>query len=146
MQWLWQNGFMLLQSASIVASLLFTAFTIRSDAREKRIENLFRLTSAHREIWNMLYDRPHLKRVLEQDLPAGSASTPTLEERLFVRSLILHLAASFRARTYGLYFHEYALSTDIRQFFTKPIPRAIWEAVRQYQEPNFIQFIDGKLS
>ena len=142
MEWFSQYGFTLLQTISIVASLLFTAFTLRSEARERRIKNLFILTSAHREIWKKLCERPELRRILETTSPDGKTPEPTFEERLFVRSLIFHLAASFRARAYGMHFHEHGLLSDVRQFFSKPIPRAVWETMRQYQEPDFVHFVE----
>lgn len=145
MEWLSEYGFTILQTVSIIASLLFTAFTIRSDARERRIENLFTITEAHREIWRMVLEKPELRRVLEASLPKEDDGTPTLEERLFLRALIHHLAASFRARTLGMYFHEHGLAADVRQFFSRPIPRAVWESMRHFQEPDFVQFVDAEL-
>ncbi len=144
MWWLYQHGFTLLQTASIVAGLFYTAWTIRIDARERRIENLFIITNAHREIWSTIYDRPELARVLQTDFPDGPPE-PTLEERIFVRSLILHLAASFRARSYGMHFNNRGLTADVRQFFSKPIPRKVWETTKQFQEPDFEHHINREL-
>lgn len=144
MGWLYEHGFTLLQTIGIVAGLFFTAWTIRLDARERRIENLFVITNAHREIWSILYDRPELARILETDFPDGHPE-PTMEERIFVRSLILHLAASFRARSYGMYFYNAGLAADVRQFFSTPIPGAVWEAMKYYQEPDFVRFIEVQL-
>jgi S-adenosylmethionine:diacylglycerol 3-amino-3-carboxypropyl transferase len=143
MEWIAQHGFGLLQTIGIVAGLLFTAFTIRADARERRIENLFTITSAHREIWKTLYDRPELFRVLEKSCPDGRTPIPTFEERLFVRSLILHLAAAFRARTYGMHFQEHGLAADVRQFFSRPIPQAVWKSVCALLEPDFVTFVEN---
>jgi hypothetical protein len=62
-------------------------------------------------------------------------------ERLFVRFLILHLASSFEAGKRGLYPSEARLSEDVRDFFDRPIPRAVWEELRPLQESEFAEFV-----
>lgn len=143
MWWLYEHGFTLLQTFGIVAGLFFTGWTIRMEARERRIENLFLLAAAHREIWSTLYQKPELARVLQTDFPDGPPE-PTLEERIFVRSLILHLSASFQARRYGMYFNESGLAADVRQFFAKPIPRAVWRVLRGFQEADFVLYMEAQ--
>ena len=144
-QWIQSNGFTLLQSVGIIASLLFSAHALRADSRERKIETLFTLTAANRDLWKTLYDRPELRRILEPSIKGAPEPVPTLEEEVFVRSLIFHLAASFRARKYGMYFDEAGLSEDIRHLFSKPIPRAIWSIIERYQERDFTQFITQHL-
>jgi hypothetical protein len=140
-QWIQSNGFTLLQSVGIIASLLFSAHALRADSRERKIETLFTLTAANRDLWKTLYEKPELRRVLEPSIKGAPEPVPTLEEEVFVRSLIFHLAASFRARKYGMYFDEAGLSEDIRHLFSKPIPRTVWENVRKFQESDFIRFM-----
>ena len=132
----------LLQSGSIIAGLLFTAFNIRADSRERKIQSLFTLTAAHREIWSKLYEHPELSRVL---LPEVETEPLVIsdDERLFVHLLILHLAASYRARKLGLYFQEEGLRADIKQFFSRPIPKLVWDKSRLYQERDFVAFVDS---
>jgi hypothetical protein len=143
--WLAQNWFALLQTASIAVGLFTTAYTIRVDTKERKIQNLLALTSAHREIWSQLYLMPELARVWHEDVNVG-AEPVTLQERLFVRSLILHLNVSFKARKGGMDFDDEALSSDIRQFFSKPVPRAVWERSKVYLSPDFVQFVESNFS
>jgi len=138
--WVTTNWIDLLQTAGIVASLLFTAYTIGEDARQRKIENLFALTTAHREIWSNLYEYPHLAKVLDPNAISSSAS-----EELFVNFLILQLAAAFRARKLGMYFHESGLRLDVQEVFSLPIPKAVWEKARVYQEPDFVDFVESCL-
>jgi hypothetical protein len=70
----------------------------------------------------------------------------TESERLFVRFLILHLATSFEARKRRMYFAEEGLKRDMREFFSLPIPRAIWSGVRVYQQQDFVHFVDEAVS
>jgi hypothetical protein len=130
----------LLQSAGIVASFLFTAHTVREDSRQRKIENLFSLNAGHREIWSKLYEYPHLGEVLDPLAIPSSAG-----EELFVNFLILQLAASFRARKLGMYFNEDGLRLDVREFFSLPVPNAVWQTAKVYQEKDFVDFVQSCL-
>jgi hypothetical protein len=132
--WLANHVFDLLQTLGLVG-LLFTAHAIRQDTKERKIENLFTVTAGHREIWSKLYDKPELARILRSDIDLDAAPV-SLEERLFVQFLILHLNASFEARKAGLEFDTDAVSADIREFFARPIPRFVWDAAKRYQSAD----------
>jgi hypothetical protein len=64
-------------------------------------------------------------------------------ERLFVLFLILHLASSFEATKHGMYFAEHGLRTDVREFFSMPIPLSVWKSVKKYQQPDFVAFVEA---
>ena len=60
MEWLgWLKGewFGLLQTVGIVTGFLFTAHTVRQDTKERRIENMLTITTAHRELEALTLDR-----------------------------------------------------------------------------------------
>jgi hypothetical protein len=103
--WIAQYWFDLLQTTSIVAGLFFTAYTIHSDTKERRIQNLLTLTTAHRELWMEFLARPDVHRIYAAKLDLKK-SPPTLAERRFVQLLILHLRAAFKARRSGLHFDD----------------------------------------
>ncbi len=139
--WLGGHWFDLLQTTSFVVGLVATVHTIRADTRERKIANLFAITAAHRDLWAQFYQQPALHRILETGLDLEK-HPPTLMERRFVHELILHLRASFKARNAGMQFDDDAVAADIRQFFARPIPRAVWEQSRLYQDRAFIAFIE----
>lgn len=56
--------------------------------------------------------------------------------------LILHLASSYEATKHGMYFAEAGLHADVREFFSRPIPWAIWEEVKIYQDSDFVRFLE----
>jgi hypothetical protein len=37
------------------------------------------------------------------------------------------------------------VEADIRQFFSRPIPRAVWEQTKVFQDHRFIAFVDRAL-
>ena len=72
--WLGTRWFDLLQTTSILVGLFATLYTIRADTKERRIQNQFTLTAAHREIWSKLYDKPGLVRILREDADPNGRS------------------------------------------------------------------------
>ena len=130
----------LLQSVGIIGSLLFTGYTVRADSKERKVQSTLALTAAHREIWSNLYEHPKLARVLQPGIDVGAL---TKDEELFVQMLILHLRSSFKARQSGMYFHENGLRLDIKDFFSLPVPRAVWEKTKKYQDLDFVKFVES---
>src|SRR5687768_7228563 len=95
-QWASENWFTALQSLAIVSGLLFNCVTLRRDQRTRSVENLFRLTANHREVWSQLFVRPALRRVFSEDVDLAR-ETVTADETLFVRFLVLHLNSAHQA-------------------------------------------------
>lgn len=64
-------------------------------------------------------------------------------EELFVQMLILHLASSFLAKKLGMYVQEDGLRLDIKNFFSFPIPKLVWEKSKIYQDTDFVEFVES---
>jgi hypothetical protein len=141
LQWAGTNWFELLQTVGIITGSVFTAVSLRMDARSRRVSNLIAATQQHREIWRELYDRPHLARVLEP-APDLDASPVTKEEELFVLFLILHLNGAYRAMKENLFTEPEELDRDIHSFFTLPIPRSVWRKFKNRQDRSFVNFVE----
>ena len=135
------NWFTLLQSLGIMGGLFFTGFSLRIDAKVRRVGNLFEVTKQHREIWIMIYSRPELKRVIESK-PNLDMKPITDEERLFVTFLMLHLATNFRAAQAGMFMLPEEIHSDISNFLSRPIPKAIWEKLKPLQDKEFVEFVE----
>jgi hypothetical protein len=145
LNWLRDNWFILFQSLGIIGGLFFTAISLRVDTKVRRVGNLFAVTKQHREIWTALYSRPDLKRVMDASANLR-AQRITDEEELFVNLLILHLATSYRAGKAGMFILPAELQSDISAFFSLPIPRAVWERMRIFQDKEFVSFVEGYLN
>jgi hypothetical protein len=141
LNWVRDNWFDLLQSLGIIGGFFFTALSLRIDANERRVGNLFAITKQHREIWTAIYSRPDLKRVV--DAHADLEVQPiTDEEGLFVNLLILHLETGYRASQAGMFTLPGELKTDISAFFSFPIPGAVWERSKRLQNVDFVRFVE----
>lgn len=136
--WLGEHWTDLLQ----IAGLFLAVYSLQEETKERRIQNLFTLTAAHRDLWSRLYEKPELDRILNDDVDVNK-HPPTAEEELFVHSLILHLATWFKARSLGSDLDDDAVSTDIKQFLSCPIPLAVWNKAKRFQSRDFSAFIDA---
>ena len=141
LHWVKEHGFDLLGSVGIIASLGFTAFSVRKDESSRRIGNLLTLTAAHRDIWTQLFTRPELGRILEA-IPDLTQKPVTNEEALFVTFLVLHLNATWQAMEEGVFRTRQAVARDIRWFFARPIPKSVWEKSKAFQDVEFAHFVE----
>jgi len=135
-----ENNFVLLQSAGIIGGFLFTGWSLWIDARVRRVQNLFTITAHHREIWSEVYKNPELKRIIDPNANLEKRSI-TIPERLFTRSLFLHLSAAFHASKTGMFSEPDGLQRDIRNFLRLPIPKQVWKQSKGNHNHEFANFI-----
>ena len=138
--WIAAHWFELVETVGIIGGLLFTAYTTQKDERERRIGNLIAVNEQHRQIWKEMYDRPQLSRILKKDVNLKKESI-TEEEELFVNMLILHLGTVYRAMKEGMFVKLEGVQKDVQEFFALPIPKAVWERAKSFQDKDFVEFI-----
>jgi hypothetical protein len=142
--WIGNHAFDLLSSVGIISSLVFTAVSFREDTRSRRLNNLVRLTEQHREIWNENQNNPKLARI--RDPKADLYTKPvTTEEAQFVMLLMFHLHCWYRAILGREIFDLEGLEKDIRSFFSRPVPKHVWEERKTFFDRDFRQFVDELL-
>ena len=138
--WFAENWFDLLSTIGIVASLAFTTHSLRAETKSRRISNLIRLTQSHREIWTELLKHPKLARVLAAQPPIAEEPI-TIQEEILVNLIIQQLHAAFHAMSDRLVIRQQQLGRDITDFFSLPIPHAIWEKNKVFQNDDFVAFV-----
>lgn len=143
LNWFQDNWFTFLQSLGIVAGLFFTGMALLIDTKVRKVGNRFEATKQHRDIWTLLYSSKELNRILDAkaDIQVDGV---TNEEKLFVNLLILHLESNYLAAKAGMFTLPAELRTDIKAFFSCPIPRAVWEAMRPFQDAEFAKFVEDR--
>jgi len=140
-EWLTANWFTALNALGIISSFVFTAASLRSETKTRRIANLLKLTQNHRELWSELFSQPDLKRVF--DVSADLLARPiTLNEHFFVNMAIQHLNSAYQAMKSGLVIKPEGVSEDIRWFFSLPIPKMVWDTLRDLQNNDFAEFVE----
>ena len=142
--WFLQNWFELFSSLGVIAGLVFTAVSLHSETKTRRVANLLTITSNHREVWRELLIDPALARVLEA-APDLDTQPITAKEQLFVNLVILHVASNYFAMHDQLMVTLEGLRRDVGQFFSRPIPRQVWNTVRNTQNESFVAFIESCL-
>lgn len=142
--WLVQHGESLLESVGIIGGLIFTGVGLHRDSKARRIENMISLTQQHRDIWKQAMETPELMRVQEATRDI-SKEPPTTCERLFVRSLILHLSTVYRAVKLDELLRPHGMERDIRHFLSASVPRVVWNKIRAYQDRDFVAFVESQL-
>ena len=141
MRWIVENWVTVLNAIGVVGGLFFTATALRSDAKARQIANLLTVTSNHREIWKEFFHRPELARVLDPSADiAKQTITPAEEE--FVNFVILHLSSVFYAMRDEMIIKLEGLRRDTGSFFSLPIPQAVWEKTKGFQNDDFVAFVE----
>lgn len=142
--WLAENWFDLFSSIGIVASLLFTGVSLHSETKTRRVANLLAITGNYAAIWKEFLKQPGLARVL--DPAADVVNTPvTPEEERFVLMVIHHTNSAYYAMHDELLMKLEGSRRDIGEFFSLPIPKAVWTKTKLLQNQAFAAFIDSSL-
>ena len=140
--WVSQNWFNLFSAIGIIAGLWFTAVSLRSETKTRRIANLLAITASHREVWKTFLDDKGLARV--RDASADTTKQPITDaERVFVMFVIFHMSSVFYAMSNQLVVKVEGLRRDIAQFFSLPIPRDVWEKIKVLQNDDFVAFVES---
>jgi hypothetical protein len=142
--WVSQNWFTLLSAVGIIGGLLFTAISLRSDTKTRRIANLLTITANHREVWKEFLNNPNLARIC--DTTADMAKQPVTDaERVFATLVILHMNSVYYAMSDQLVVEYEGLRRDIGRFISRPVPKAVWEKIKPFQNDDFVKFIESAL-
>jgi hypothetical protein len=143
-EWISQNWFNLFSSLGIIGGLWFTAVSLRSETKTRRIANLLTITANHREVWKEIFHRPDLSRVLDDS--ADMAKQPvTPAERFFVNMVISNTNSMYEALKDELVTEQEGLRRDVKSFFSLPIPNAVWIKTKLLQNQDFAAFIESSL-
>lgn len=142
--WVAENWFNLVQTIGVIGSLLMTAAAACREARAKEIENLLIIAEHHRELWTVARQRVELKRIFQEDFCALK-SPVTVAEQEFLNLVLAHLLTSWRIAKAGGIITLKELADDAKDFFTLPLPRAVWEKTKTNRNPEFVRFVENAL-
>lgn len=117
---------------------------MRKDERARKIGNLIAVKQQYREIWEKLYDHPKFFRILKSEVDLKRQPI-TEEERLLVKFIIFNLDTIYRSMKSGVFVHLEGLQKDVREFYSLPIPKAVWEKIKPYQDAEFVRFVENAL-
>jgi hypothetical protein len=142
--WVEVNWFNLIQTVGIMASLLLTAAAMVREAKAKEVENLLAITDHHRELWTGAYQRPELERVFQTNADVVKTPIKVAEEEFLNLVLVQYQMTWCIAKAGGIVTLK-ELATDMREFFSLPLPLAVWEKTKGDRNPQFVRFVEKSL-
>lgn len=143
-EWISQNWFNLFSSIGIIGGLWFTAVSLHSESKTRRIANLLTITANYREVWKEFFHSPELARVIDHS--ANVAKQPvTPAEEFFVSMIISHISSVYEALKGELLNKQEGLRRDVKSFFSLPVPKAVWTKTKLLQNQDFAAFIESSL-
>ena len=142
--WFQSNWSSLIGAAGIIGSLWFSAISVREDCRARQVANLLALDERHQALWGEAQQRQDLKRILSDrvDILARPLAP---EEDVFLRRLILYFETGWRLEKIMDRGELRILASDAGEFFSLPLPRAVWEKTKQFRNPRFVRFVSRSL-
>lgn len=135
----------ILQSLSIVFSLVFAGITLRRNSKSRRASNLISLNNSHRDLWLNISGSPDGVRILNEQVDLVQKPISTKEHQLVVMA-ILHLSTTFQVFRLGVMTEVEGMKKDVKSFFELPIPKEVWKSNKVFQNRKFVDFIDKILS
>ena len=145
LRWLAENWFVFLSAVGVIGGLFYNAESHRSETKTRRISNQIALTEGHRDIWKEFLRYPELRRILEPNADLNRQPA-TVRDEIFVNMVIQHTNAVFHARRDKLTISPEGFRRDVVEFFSLPIPRAVWEKLRVFQNEKFVAFVEACLN
>ena len=140
-EWISQNWFNIFSSVGIIGGLWFTAVSLRSETKTRRVANLLAITANYREVWKEFFHSPELARVI--DPSADVAKKPiTPAEKYFVNMIFSHTSSMYEALKDELVTGQEGLRRDVGSFLSLPIPQAVWKKTKIFQNADFIAFVE----
>ena len=134
------SHFNLIQTAGIIGGLCLTAAAARREAKAREIENLLTLSNHHRELWGGITTKPELQRIFETDLDVAK-NPPDVAEEVFINEAFAQYMTSWRIANIGGIITLKELATDVKWFFSLPLPHAVWEKTKVFKNEKFVGFV-----
>ena len=142
--WCEGNWFNLVQTAGVVGSLLMAAAAASREAKAREIENILTLSAHHRSLWSFVAEKPELERIFNPNADA-LMKPATVSEELALNEIFAHFLTGWRVAGAGGMTSLRELSADVADFFSLPLPRAVWEKTKRSRHPGFVRFVEAAL-
>jgi hypothetical protein len=143
--WFDQNWFILLQSLGIMGSLWLTSATVRRDTRAREASNWLSLLEQHRELWKDLHQRPELSRIMSREVDLVAQPISAAEQE-FLNLVVVHFHTGWMLAKAGSTNSLETMATDVRTFFSLPLPHSVWEQTKILRDKEFLHFVEECLS
>jgi hypothetical protein len=145
LSWVQINWSSAIGAVGIIGSLFFTAAYFREDSKNRLVSNLLAIDERHRTLWSEAHQRKDLERVFQKG--ADLAARPmSIAEAEFLDSAILHFETGWRLERIMNRGEMKLLARDAGEFFSLPLPSAVWKETEKYRNQRFVRFVERALS
>ena len=144
LSWVQNNWSSFVGAVGIIGSLLFTAAYFREDSKNRQVTNLLAIEDRHRAFWSEAQQRKDLKRIFSHEAVALEQPL-SKEEDLFMRRMVLFFANGWQLEKALKRGELKLLARDAGEFFSLPLPHAVWEKTKQFRNPKFVRFVERAL-
>ena len=137
------SNFSFIQTIGIIGSILLGFAAANRESKEKAASTLLTIEAQHRELWDRAYERENLARIFRAD--ADLSQPISIAEEEFLRLVISHFQTIWLIARNGGLLTLRELALDAQDFFSLPLPRAMWEKTKIFRNPKFVRFIEKAL-
>ncbi len=110
----------------------------------RRASDLLALSERHQELWAELYRRPELSRIRNKEVDLLAHPVTAMEVE-FLRAVFVHFFTGYLLARNGSLLKMDVFEADVRDFFSLPIPKAVWRENRDGRDSQFVRFIESSL-
>ena len=139
--WLRGNWSSLIGAVGIIGSLWISTATIREDCKWRQVTNLLALDERHRTLLGEVRQRPELKRILSESVDLV-AQPLTPEEDVSMWQIVQQFETGWRVERILNRGELKSLARDAAEFFSLPLPRAVWEKEKLFRNQRFVRFVE----
>ena len=116
----------------------------RKEAKAREIENLLTNVSHQRDLWADAYMRPELVRLFQDHADLNTEPVKLIERECLNQILVQFQVTWCMAEAGGIVTPE-VLAKDMHLFFSRPVPKAVWESLKGALNPRFVEFVERAL-
>jgi len=143
--WVKSNWFSITQTIGIVGGLFFTGMSCRQVAKAQEAQNLQAFAERHRSLWTEAHQRPELSRIFSYEADLLAAPVSIIEEE-FLNVIFVHFEMGWRQAKSADQDALKPLASDVRDFFSRPLPSAVWEKTKEDRNSKFVRFVKKALA
>lgn len=137
------HWFDVLQTIFMIAGFWFTARSFHMDNRSRFLRHLMDINEQNQDIKRTAFENGELERVFRDC--DNCIVTVTAQERFYVRRIMNHIYIVYMTMKLSNLGSFSGIDKDIKNFFSHAIPKKVWTEEKQYQEQEFVDFVDELL-
>lgn len=139
--WFHENWLNLAQTVSLLGGGLLAVAVFLRESRGRKLGHFLTLAQQHRDLWNEAHRRPELARIFQREADLVAYPITVVEEE-FLNLVIVHFQTGWLFTHDSAFLNKKNMAADAHEFFSLPLPRAVWNSTRSARDPKFVRFME----